>query len=66
MRQLRLHVVEADVHVDENIGGIPDLFEEDMDYEERIVSFFPIFPQLLFSVRNLKYVNKFKYNLMFF
>ena len=33
---LRLHVVEADIHVDANIHGIPDLFEEDMDYEDEL------------------------------
>ena len=33
---LRLHVVQAEVHVDENFCGITDLFEEDMDYEEEL------------------------------
>ena len=33
---LRLHIVQADVHVDASIHGIPDLFEEDMDYEEQL------------------------------
>ena len=34
--RLRLHVVQADIHVDANIHGIPDLSEEDMDYEEEL------------------------------
>ena len=33
---LRLHIVQADLHVDANIHGIRDLFEEDMDYEEEL------------------------------